>query len=250
MYNPKKAKEMKKITLFLMAMALSWGAMAQGANELVLTVKNGTDPTKIRVGVELKNEDPVAALELYIGIPDGASFNNVTDAKVAAAKLSSRVQSTSVNEDGDIEVTSTHNLVQFFTASDSKSLYLSMASPDLLYFTGKSGEVCYLTFDGSALADGEYEVDFHKSMILFSKSDVIKDLTGTVKFKKEGDKITSTTDNSAVDDFSADALNGKVNIYDLLGRAVRLNVEADHCLEGLRPGVYMVNGKKIVVENE
>lgn len=42
---------------------------------------------------------------------------------------------------------------------------------------------------------------------------------------------------------------GKVNVYDTLGRAVRLNVEASESLVGLPDGVYMVNGKKIVVTN-
>lgn len=40
---------------------------------------------------------------------------------------------------------------------------------------------------------------------------------------------------------------GKVNVYAVTGRTLRLNVEAENCTEGLEPGVYVVNGKKVVV---
>lgn len=46
------------------------------------------------------------------------------------------------------------------------------------------------------------------------------------------------------------ALTGKVNVYDVLGRAVRINVDAETCLNGLSNGVYMVNGHKFVVRNK
>ena len=40
--------------------------------------------------------------------------------------------------------------------------------------------------------------------------------------------------------------NGNVNVYDLNGRALRMNVKATTALEGLPAGVYIVNGKKVV----
>lgn len=43
---------------------------------------------------------------------------------------------------------------------------------------------------------------------------------------------------------------GKVNVFDPLGRAVRLNVEADKATEGLKDGIYIVNGQKVIVKNK
>ncbi|MCQ2193527.1 MAG: hypothetical protein MJZ28_01100, partial [Paludibacteraceae bacterium] len=42
-------------------------------------------------------------------------------------------------------------------------------------------------------------------------------------------------------------MTGKVNVHDMTGRILRQNVEAANCTEGLEPGVYVVNGKKVVV---
>ncbi|MBQ0030546.1 MAG: hypothetical protein KBT32_08935 [Bacteroidales bacterium] len=55
-----------------------------------------------------------------------------------------------------------------------------------------------------------------------------------------GVKVTNTTSE----------LVGKVNVYDALGHAIRLNVDAENCLDGLKDGVYVVNGKKIIVKSE
>ncbi|MCQ2235263.1 MAG: hypothetical protein MJZ24_11055, partial [Paludibacteraceae bacterium] len=43
---------------------------------------------------------------------------------------------------------------------------------------------------------------------------------------------------------------GKVNVNDVLGRAVRLNVDVEGCLDGLKDGIYVVNGKKVIVKNK
>ncbi len=43
---------------------------------------------------------------------------------------------------------------------------------------------------------------------------------------------------------------GNVNVFDALGRAVRLNVEADKATEGLKDGIYIVNGQKVIVKNK
>lgn len=43
---------------------------------------------------------------------------------------------------------------------------------------------------------------------------------------------------------------GKVNVYDALGRAIRLDVDAEGALDGLNDGLYMVNGKRVYVKNQ
>ena len=42
--------------------------------------------------------------------------------------------------------------------------------------------------------------------------------------------------------------NQKVNVYDLNGRLVRANVDSFFALKGLNPGIYIVNGKKVLVK--
>ena len=42
--------------------------------------------------------------------------------------------------------------------------------------------------------------------------------------------------------------NQKVNVYDLNGRLVRANVDSFCALKGLNPGIYIVNGKKVLVK--
>lgn len=46
---------------------------------------------------------------------------------------------------------------------------------------------------------------------------------------------------------SEKTFNGKVNVYDATSRAIRLNVEEGKSLEGLKPGIYFVNDKKVIV---
>lgn len=43
-------------------------------------------------------------------------------------------------------------------------------------------------------------------------------------------------------------VSGVVTVYDALGRVVRANVESTTCLQGLNPGVYVVNGQKFIVK--
>ena len=39
-----------------------------------------------------------------------------------------------------------------------------------------------------------------------------------------------------------------VNVYDLAGRVVRHNVESANAVNGLAKGIYIVNGKKVLVK--
>ena len=56
-----------------------------------------------------------------------------------------------------------------------------------------------------------------------------EDLTGVATIDAEGNLTT-----------------GNVDVYDMTGRLVRKNVESATCLQGLKPGVYVVNGEKFV----
>lgn len=45
-------------------------------------------------------------------------------------------------------------------------------------------------------------------------------------------------------------VTGKVNVFDVQGRLVRANAEATTCFEGLKKGIYIVNGTKYKLEPE
>ena len=49
---------------------------------------------------------------------------------------------------------------------------------------------------------------------------------------------------------NSELVSGQVTVYDALGRVVRANVESTTCLQGLKVGVYVVNGQKFVVKKE
>lgn len=55
------------------------------------------------------------------------------------------------------------------------------------------------------------------------------ELTGVITIDAEGNLTT-----------------GNVDVYDMTGRLVRKNVESATCLQGLKPGIYVVNGEKFV----
>lgn len=42
--------------------------------------------------------------------------------------------------------------------------------------------------------------------------------------------------------------SGKHDVYDLQGRKVRTGVDSSYSLNGLKAGVYILNGKKITVK--
>ena len=56
------------------------------------------------------------------------------------------------------------------------------------------------------------------------------------------DELTGVTTIDADGNLSV----GNVDVYDMNGRLVRKNVESATCLQGLKPGVYVVNGEKFV----
>lgn len=58
-------------------------------------------------------------------------------------------------------------------------------------------------------------------------------------------------DVTGVDIYDSNIISeGKVNVYDVLGRAIRLNVDAENCLDGLKDGVYVVNGNKVIIKTD
>ncbi|MCQ2235195.1 MAG: hypothetical protein MJZ24_10715 [Paludibacteraceae bacterium] len=80
------------------------------------------------------------------------------------------------------------------------------------------------------------------------------------KKKEDGNRLKAASDESyglvlhdgdyttLVSPGSEKSFNGKVNVYDVTGRAIRLNVDEEKSLEGLKEGIYFVNDKKVMVK--
>lgn len=80
------------------------------------------------------------------------------------------------------------------------------------------------------------------------------------KKKGTGDRLKSASDESyglvlhdgeyttLVSPKSDKTTDGKVNVYDATGRAIRLNVEEGESIERLKEGIYFVNDKKVIVK--
>lgn len=80
------------------------------------------------------------------------------------------------------------------------------------------------------------------------------------KKKEDGNRLKAASDESyglvlhdgdyttLVSPGSEKSFNGKVNVYDATGRAIRLNVDEEKSLEGLKEGIYFVNDKKVMVK--
>ncbi|MCQ2231544.1 MAG: hypothetical protein MJZ30_06815 [Paludibacteraceae bacterium] len=101
-------------------------------------------------------------------------------------------------------------------------------------------EYDYYIFNGGQLVkmDDNVKVASFSSAVKLSKSESVNPSTLDIVLGDEG--VTSTID-------VEQTMTGKVNVYDVIGRTLRLNVEVDDCTNGLKPGVYVVNGKKVII---
>lgn len=101
-------------------------------------------------------------------------------------------------------------------------------------------EYDYYIFNGGQLVkmDDNVKVASFSSAVKLSKSESVNPSTLDIVLGDES--VTSTID-------VEQTMTGKVNVYDVIGRTLRLNVEVDDCTNGLKPGVYVVNGKKVII---
>ena len=79
---------------------------------------------------------------------------------------------------------------------------------------------------------------------------VMEDANNDIKVKvcgSDGSEVDPGTIPTGIKTFSAQANDGKVDVYSIYGVLVRSKVNAETALEGLPNGVYVVGGKKVVV---
>ncbi len=147
--------------------------------------------------------------------------------------------------------TSTHNIS--CNMPDSKTLKVACISTanQELYPDDEDGNILYPLFTIGLVAEpttvlGTYEVEM--SGISFTRRGADNAL-----IQKTIDKLGTTLTLTVTDDITGiDGIvaGGKklVNVYNPLGQLIRSGVEAGKALEGLSQGVYVINGKKYIVE--
>ncbi|MBQ0031027.1 MAG: M6 family metalloprotease domain-containing protein [Bacteroidales bacterium] len=119
---------------------------------------------------------------------------------------------------------------------------------------------------GEEAEDGDYYYDYYA--YIDNRFYRVLDLTVPAmhtgirlkKNKEDGNRLKAASDESyglvlhdgdyttLVSPGSEKSFNGKVNVYDVTGRAIRLNVDEEKSLEGLKEGIYFVNDKKVMVK--
>ncbi|MBP5457429.1 MAG: T9SS type A sorting domain-containing protein, partial [Paludibacteraceae bacterium] len=112
-------------------------------------------------------------------------------------------------------------------------------------FKAESGTVTktkkYYGFkDNKFVAAGEtYKLNAFRALIELHKAQGAPQASLGLIFD---DELTGVTTIDAEGNFTI----SNVDVYDMTGRLVRKNVESATCLQGLKPGIYVVNGEKFV----
>ncbi len=91
---------------------------------------------------------------------------------------------------------------------------------------------------------------FRAAIRLLAKTDISGNQIKSDNLSQLGIKFVGEDEPTGADVVEVETEAGKVNVFDPLGRAVRLNVEADKATEGLKDGIYIVNGQKVIVKNK
>lgn len=229
---------MKKILLSLVTMLAAVSMNAQETVNMYIQVGSTSDAKNIPVTLYLDNSIEITALQASFALPTGLGKDNFVENDDAADTY--MVLGDRANKNHE------KNTVEMFTNSKPNDLLLSITTGTKTgYFSGNSGEVGTFYFDGSSLADGEYQVSmygasaFHDASGRYDaggyhtpdQSADYKPFEGTATFKVAGGTVTGI-------ELVKAATTVKTGIYNIAGQ--RLN--------GLQKGINIVNGKKIIVK--
>jgi len=113
------------------------------------------------------------------------------------------------------------------------AFFVSIASTKTQNFLEKEGAIITVYFDGSGLADGEYELEVFDAISVWSdtfSSNTYPTATAKVPFKIEGGKATG------VESITAEAIAAAKAVYTLAGEAVA---------EPVKGNIYVVDGKVV-----
>ena len=191
------------------------------ANAISRVVELSVDPASTNESINLTSTE---AAEVKAGVPYLVQVGeNVTEISVDGAYVTAAAPAAqSIGTAGDYTVAMTGN-------------YSATTVPQGAYFI--NGDKFYIADRADVV-----------SLKGFRAYITLEDGTGTVVesnirsigFSAEGDGTT------AIDGIEGEAAGQPVDVYTLSGMKVKGGVEASEALDGLRRGIYVVNGKKII----
>ncbi|MCQ2235030.1 MAG: hypothetical protein MJZ24_09865 [Paludibacteraceae bacterium] len=155
---------------------------------------------------------------------DGKVVADLTNVDVKATPATMQVEAGGVTHAGVM------NYKEYKHADDPSTDYYAFAIEDNKFHRGQT-----------------VKVPAYRTVIMLAHSDAGVGLKST-DMSSLGIKFIDGDVPTGAEVVEAEA--GKVNVFDALGRAVRLNVEADKATEGLKDGIYIVNGQKVIVKNK
>lgn len=167
---------------------------------------------------------------LYFSIADGIEANTpciLSVGKIGEEIIQTTLENVTIKASEPIEVVDTTSNIAL------KGVY------DTTDFFG--GEVYhYYYFDGNQFVKGDNYVElmpFNAAVELKKGESIIPSTLGIVLGDENISHVTEIEQ----------TMTGKVNVYDATGRTLRLKVEAEESTNGLKPGIYVVNGKKVII---
>ena len=198
-------------------------------NVIYATDVTGASDSQIDLSIYMKNQTPIRGFQFDLLLPEGVSAVKNAKGKIQASLSPGRLP-----EDDE------HSLVAGEEADGVIRFLCSSLNDE--NFTGNDGEIVTLTVNINAdMANGDYAVLLKN--IVMTETDISK------FFKADNIESVLTVDDSigvhtSINELLDGSKNGETPIYTIGGQLVGRSV--DRSL--LKKGVYIRNGKKIVVK--
>lgn len=169
------------------------------------------DPVTGTIAINLDNATPYAGFQMDVTLPQGLSLENAQ----LTGRAASHTLMTGVNPDGSIRL-----------------LGFSLDNNEI-----EAGDDAIITLKVKADASLDANASINISDIFFTQANEVESVLPNV--------TTNSTVVTAISEISTD---GSVNVYDMKGVLLRRGVTPSEATQGLPTGVYVINGKKVLVK--
>lgn len=169
------------------------------------------DPVTGTIAINLDNAAPYAGFQMDVTLPQGLSLENAQ----LTGRAASHTLMTGVNPDGSIRL-----------------LGFSLDNNEI-----EAGDDAIITLKVKADASLDANASINISDIFFTQANEVESVLPNV--------TTNSTVVTAISEISTD---GSVNVYDMKGVLLRRGVTPSEATQGLPTGVYVINGKKVLVK--